>query len=153
MRAEKMKIIEQKNREAELILQLVAIWQRSVRTTHQFLTETAIATIASQVPLALTDVERLVILSDEEGQPLGFMGVQDKTLEMLFLDPTAQGQGWGRRLVTTAIQTYGVMEVAVNEQNPKARGFYEALGFVVYKRKETDDQGNPYPLLLMNYEA
>lgn len=32
-------------------------------------------------------------------------------------------------------------EMGVNEQNPQARGFYEHMGFHVYKRTETDGQG------------
>lgn len=40
-------------------------------------------------------------------------------------------------------------EVAVNEQNPQAVGFYEHLGFQTYKRTECDEEGNPYPLLYM----
>ena len=35
----------------------------------------------------------------------------------------------------------------MNEQNPQARGFYEHMGFQVYKRTELDEQGNPYPLI------
>ena len=42
------------------------------------------------------------------------------------------------------IEKYSVNELTVNEQNPKARGFYEHLGFKVYKRCEIDEQGNPY---------
>lgn len=37
----------------------------------------------------------------------------------------------------------------MNEQNPQARGFYEHMGFRVYKRTDHDEQGNPYPLLYM----
>ena len=36
------------------------------------------------------------------------------------------------------------------EQNPQAKGFYEHMGFQVYKRTDLDGQGNPYPLLYMS---
>jgi putative acetyltransferase len=39
--------------------------------------------------------------------------------------------------------------VTVNEQDPQALGFYEHLGFSVYNRTETDEEGRPYPLLYM----
>ena len=42
-----------------------------------------------------------------------------------------------------------VLTVDVNEQNPRAIGFYERLGFARTGRSETDDQGRPYPLLHM----
>jgi putative acetyltransferase len=39
--------------------------------------------------------------------------------------------------------------VDVNEQNPEARCFYEALGFVVERRSPLDAHGLPFPLLHM----
>lgn len=56
----------------------------------------------------------------------------------------------GKRFWKTAI--YNINELAVNEQNLKAKGFYEYMGFKVYKRNELDDQGNPYPVLYMKLE-
>ncbi|MDO5394203.1 MAG: GNAT family N-acetyltransferase, partial [Mycoplasmatota bacterium] len=47
---------------------------------------------------------------------------------------------------------YGINEVAVNEQNPMAKGFYEHVGFRVYKRTELDEQGDPFPILYMKLE-
>ncbi len=37
------------------------------------------------------------------------------------------------------IEKYNVNELAVDEQNPNAKAFYEHLGFKVYKRSETDE--------------
>lgn len=50
------------------------------------------------------------------------------------------------------IENYGVNDLAVNEDNPQAKGFYEHIGFKVYQRNELDDQGNPYPVLYMRLE-
>ena len=61
-------------------------------------------------------------------------------------------RGWGKQLIRYGIENYGVERLAVNEQNPQAKGFYEHMGFQVYKRTETDEQGNPYPLLYMSRE-
>lgn len=46
-------------------------------------------------------------------------------------------------------ERYGVRELTVNEQNPQAVGFYEHLGFSVWKRTERDEEGGEYPLLYM----
>ena len=43
----------------------------------------------------------------------------------------------------------GVRSVDVNEQNPRARRFYEKHGFQIVSRRKTDDCGNPYPILRM----
>lgn len=136
------------DRTPKLIAQLVDVWERSVRATHAFLSEAEIDEIKPFIPQALAGVETLVI-AEENGEPVGFMGVQDGRLEMLFLDPEARGHGLGRRLLEHGITCLGVTELTVNEQNPQAVGFYEHLGFKTYRRTELDEEGRAYPLLHM----
>lgn len=78
---------------------------------------------------------------------LGFMGIAENRLEMLFLLPEERGKGFGGRFLRLATEKYGGIKLAVNEQNPLVRGFCEHMGFTVYKRSELDEQGTPYPLL------
>ena len=101
------------------------------------------------MPEALKGVETLIICEGDDGTPVAFMGVQDGSLEMLFIQEEERGKGLGRMLITKAVDEYSVTCLAVNEQNPQAKGFYEHMGFSVYRRSETDGQGNPYPLLFM----
>ncbi len=137
-------------RTPELITALVALWERCVRATHTFLSPNEIKAIKSYVPQALQTVAHLVVAYDAAGKPLGFLGVQDARIEMLFLEPTARGHGLGRSLVQYARAHYAVTAVTVNEQNPQALGFYQHLGFVVVKRTELDEQAQPYPLLYLH---
>ena len=67
---------------------------------------------------------------------------------MLFVAPQKRGQGLGKKLLEYGLNA-GINELCVNEGNPQAKGFYEHLGFEVYKRSEYDEQGNPYPILYM----
>lgn len=136
------------DRTPELVERLVDVWERSVRATHAFLSEAEVAEIKPFVPQALTGVETLVV-AEKDGVPVGFMGVQDGRLEMLFLDPVERGHGLGRRLLEHGTAHLGVTELTVNAQNPQAVGFYEHLGFRTYRRTETDEEGRPYPLLYM----
>ena len=136
------------DRTPELVERLVNVWERSVRATHTFLSEAEIAEIKPFVPQALAGVETLVVAA-RDGGPVGFMGVQDGRLEMLFLDPEVRGHGLGRQILEYGVGQLGVTELTVNEQNPQAVGFYEHLGFKTYRRTETDEEGRPYPLLYM----
>ena len=77
------------------------------------------------------------------------MGINDLKLEMLFVDANQRGNGIGKALITYGIHNLDINELAVNEQNPGARGFYEHMGFKAVERSEFDDQGNPYPILVM----
>lgn len=145
-----MKLIEVKERSAELINQLLKVWENSVRETHLFLSDREIANIKGYVPQALKRVQHLIVLEDENDYPVAFMGIENGTLEMLFISPEQRGKGLGKQLLQHGMQNYAVERLTVNEQNPQAKGFYEYVGFKVYKRTECDEQGNPYPLLYMS---
>ena len=145
-----MKLIEVKERSADLINQLLKVWENSVRETHLFLSDREIANIKGYVPQALKQVKHLIVLEDENDYPVAFMGIENGTLEMLFISPEERGKGLGRQMLQHGMQNYAVERLTVNEQNPQAKGFYEHVGFKVYKRTECDEQGNPYPLLYMS---
>ena len=145
-----MRIVEITNRTQGLTEQLLAVWESSVRATHLFLSDDEIQRIKEYVPQALSGIAHLVIAEDETGQPVAFMGIEDGTLEMLFITPEERGKGLGKRLIQYGIASCAVERLAVNEQNPRAKGFYEHMGFHVYKRTDLDEQGNPYPLLYMS---
>lgn len=146
----KLEIVNVKERTTQLIEMLLKVWESSVEETHLFLSCDEINNIKQYIPQALKSVPVLVVAENENGNPVGFMGIANKMLEMLFISNESRGQGIGKELLQYGIEKYSVNELAVNEQNPLAREFYEYMGFEVYKRTEVDEQGNPYPLLYMN---
>lgn len=148
-----MKINLVKDRTSDLIEKLTAVWEWSVKATHLFLSAREIEEIKNDVPTALNHIAHLIVAVNENGAPIAFMGIEDTALEMLFIDPRLKGQGLGKRLIHHGIETYAVKYVTVNEQNPQAIGFYEHMGFKVYRREDEDEQGRPYPLLYMKLET
>ena len=144
-----MRILEVEERNSDLISNLIAVWEASVRATHLFLSDSEILSIKEYVPQALKSVDKLIIAENDEEKPIAFMGIENETLEMLFITPSERGQGLGKLLLQYGISNYKVNRLTVNEQNPQAKGFYEHMGFHVYKRTDYDEQGNPYPLLYM----
>ncbi len=144
-----MKIIKIEDRNSILVEQLVKVWKDSVKETHLFLSDVEINNIQKYIPQALTDISHLVIAHNEIGVPVAFMGIDEQKLEMLFITPKERGRGLGKILIEYGIKEYSINELGVNEQNPQAKGFYERMGFQVYKRTETDEQGMPYPILYM----
>ena len=123
-----------------------------MKAAHLFLSENEIGNIKQYVPQAINGVPALVIAENENGKPVGFMGIADKKLEMLFISNESRGQGMGKKLLEYGVENYSINKLAVNEQNHLAKGFYEHMGFKIYKRTELDEQGNPYPLLYMKRE-
>lgn len=140
-----MKLYEVLDRSQPLLEVLLQIWERSVRATHLFLLDAEVNRIKEYVPRAFEGVEHLIVAEAEK--PIAFMGTQNGRLEMLFVAPEERGRGIGRQLLQYGVESYGVFEVTVNEQNPQAVGFYERMGFETYKRTDTDEEGAPYPLL------
>lgn len=147
-----MKIFEVKNRTTAITNELLDIWENSVKATHLFLSNKDIQNIKNYVPQALKEVQHLIIIENENNIPIGFMGIENTKLEMLFIKNSERGKGVGKQLLTYGIENYNVNELTVNEQNPNAKRFYEHLGFKVYKRTELDEQGNNFPILYMRLE-
>ena len=141
-------IKEINNRDNQLIEQLLAIWERSVRASHTFLTEEGITNIKQYVPEAIKGVSHLLV-SYSFDNPIGFLGVNDRKVEMLFIDDNLRGQGIGGALIEEASRLYDINEVDVNEDNPLAHAFYLKNGFIDISRDEFDEQGNPYPIIHM----
>lgn len=144
-----MKIIEVKDKNPLLIKQLLDVWESSIKDTHLFLSQNEIDSIKEYIPIALNEIPHLIVIKNENNIPVGFMGIVKQHLEMLFISQDERGKGLGKKLLIYAIENYSIDDLAVNEQNPLAKGFYEHMGFKVYKRTENDEQGNPYPLLYM----
>lgn len=140
------------DRTETLINALTALWEASVRATHHFLTEEDILKPVPFVKKGLCNVPTLVVVGDNNTFA-GFTGIEGGKIEMLFVSPDCFGKGTGRELAEFAVLHCGVRYVDVNEQNPQAAGFYRHIGFEVYERTETDEQGNPFPILKMRLLA
>ena len=143
-----MDIYELNKRDDDSIDKLYIVWEKSVRASHLFLTENDIVNISKYVKQALIVIKHLIVVSINN-EFIGFMGIDNRKLEMLFLDPDAVGNGIGRKLIEYGISNYNINEVSVNEQNINAYGFYEHMGFRVYNRSEYDELGNNFPILYM----
>ncbi len=126
---------------------LIEIWESAVLHTHDFLKEEDFLYYKKQLPVYFQYVT--LIGFEQDGVLVGFMGVAEGNLEMLFIDNDCRGAGIGKRLVEYAIAHLKVTKVDVNEQNAQAVGFYKHIGFRLLSRSELDGEGKEYPLLHM----
>lgn len=126
---------------------LVRVWRSAVDATHDFLAVAGRDGIEARLaPDCLPAVE-LLVAEAPDGRVLGFAGVLDGALEMLFVDAAEHGTGVGSALLVRAVREHAVTRVDVNEQNPAALAFYLHRGFEAIGRSETDEAGRPYLLL------
>lgn len=125
---------------------LVRIWRSAVEATHDFLTADDVDFYEGRLANEyLKMVEVMVAVID--GRLVGFSGVADGNLEMLFVDAQHHGCGVGSALLGEAVAGHSDLSIDVNEQNPQAVEFYLGHGFVTLRRSETDADGRPFPIL------
>ena len=66
---------------------VVDVWEASVRATHHFVTEADIQFFKPLVREGLPHVAELACVRDSEGEVIGFIGIVDAKVEMLFIHP------------------------------------------------------------------
>ncbi|RQO74402.1 GNAT family N-acetyltransferase [Pedobacter sp. KBW06] len=127
--------------------QLVKIWESAVSNTHHFLKKEDFVYYKDQLPVYFDHVKLLGV--EDTDTLIGFLGVAEGNLEMLFIHHDYRGKGIGKILASYAINHLKVTKVDVNEQNEQAVGFYKHIGFRILDRSELDGQGKEYPILHM----
>ena len=91
---------------------LIGIWERSVRATHKFLDEASISEIKEAlIPDYFSNVDLYAVA--ENDFLVGFIGLQEDKIEMLFIDSNNRGHGYGSILMEFAKQ-FGATKVDVN---------------------------------------
>lgn len=125
---------------------LVDVWERSVRATHDFLTEGDIGFYRTQVRDGALPALEVWVLPDADDRPIGWIGLSRAKVEALFVAPEHHRTGAGRALLEHARARHGTLRLDVNEQNVGARRFYARLGFVEEGRSPLDASGRPFPL-------
>lgn len=131
---------------------LTAIWRESVLATHDFLSREDFNEIETLVGEQYLPIVEVWVIEDD-GKPVGFMGMSESNIDSLFISPDQRGKGIGKHMIAHVKALVGTLTVDVNEQNVQGVGFYRHMGFVETGRSETDDQGRPYPLLHMRLKA
>lgn len=130
---------------------LIEIWESAVLNTHDFLKEEDFLYYKKQLPVYFQYVTLLGF--EQEGVLVGFMGIAEQSLEMLFIDNDYRGTGIGKKLIAYATANLHVTKVDVNEQNTQAVGFYKYMGFNIVRRSELDGEGKEYPILHMQLQC
>jgi putative acetyltransferase len=128
---------------------LYDVWHASVNATHDFLSQSDLEAICIQVKDDYLPNNAVLVAVDDQDGVIGFIGMNGREIDSLFIDPRYRGIGLGRAFIETVATKSPCLEVEVNTQNKQAVAFYEAVGFSAYASSPTDDEGRPYPILHM----
>lgn len=136
--------------ESSMLDSLLRVWEDSVRNSHFFLKDSDITQIQEEVKAAFKSLQNILVakVGDEFA---GFIGVSEKSIEMLFVSPKFSHIGFGRALMCEAIDAFFVRQneifVDCNEENKKGLSFYQKLGFMQRSRSKTDSKGRNFPII------
>lgn len=129
---------------------LVDLWKDSVKESHNFLAESDILEIESEVSVLLRSSENTLVATDSD-KFLGFLGTEKNHISMLFVHPKFFRCGVGRALLREAfmrnLKNYDTIFVDCNADNTRGIRFYSSLGFKEVGRSAKDSKGRAFPIL------
>ena len=133
--------------------EITRVWEESVRATHSFVSPEDIERLRPLVREELLPKADVVYTRDDEGRISAFAGVVGDKIEMIFASPRYFDKGLGKLLFWHAVCEMGGTRLDVNEGNEKAVNFYMRQGCKVVGRSPVDGQGNPYPILHLEWKT
>ncbi|MDZ4718307.1 MAG: GNAT family N-acetyltransferase [Roseiflexaceae bacterium] len=112
---------------------VVAVWHRSSQAVYTFLPnwEAFTLDVAQEVfhEVIVPRCDIWVVCDDQ--QIVAFLALNNSYIDRLYVDPSAQRQRWGSRLLAHAKSLHpGGLELHTHQQNHGARALYERHGFV-----------------------
>lgn len=125
--------------------ELIAVWDKSVRSSHHFLSEEDLMYYRSRIMDTYFHAVELYVI--RQPHVVAFMGLSDEMVEMLFVLPSEKGKGYGSSLLNFAFTKKHIRKIDVNEQNMEAYKFYLRKGCKVTDKDYTDAEGKPYPII------
>jgi len=90
-------------------------------------------------------------LFEEEDIIKGFILLDEKRVDKLYVDPFFHNQGIGHKLLNFAIENYDVDNLWCLEKNINAQRFYNCHGFIFNGEKRFEDGTNEYLIHLIRH--
>ena len=117
------------------------VWLRSFRSAYAFPPAHPDDDVRRWIRDELVPGDEVWVAEDERGI-IGLLGLAPGWVDQLYVDPVAQGEGIGRRLLerAQALDTTGELQLWTFQANDRARRFYARNGFV--EVESTDGAGN-----------
>lgn len=135
---------------------LIDLWEDSVRSSHGFLAESAIAEIKEEVSKRLQSAENILVAT-ASNDFVGFIGFENNKIEMLFVSPKFFKRGVGRALIREAyerkLKQYESILLDCNADNTQGLAFYQYLGFRESGRSAKDSKGRNFPIVHFEVEG
>ena len=119
--------------------QVMEIWLAGNEDAHPFVDPAYWHSHAAEVRGQLSEAE--VLVYEEEGAILGFIGVQGDFIAGIFVRREARGRGIGKCLLDTVKATHSSLTLSVYRKNSRAAAFYAREGFAIVSESIDPETG------------
>lgn len=130
---------------------IMEIWLSSNIEAHSFIRreywQDCFGSAAEAIPLA----EVYTALSENNGEIIGFIGLNGGHIEGIFVDADHRSQGVGKALLDFAKELHPKLSLCVYEKNGRAADFYRREGFLPVRKKTDISTGETE--ILMRWES
>lgn len=118
------------------------IWLNGNLDAHGFIAAQYWTEAASAVREQILEAELHVC--EEDGEVLGFAGVQGEYIAGLFVKSEARSRGYGRLLLESVKKRHAALSLNVYRKNARAERFYEREGFQIISEGIDGETGEAY---------
>ena len=115
---------------------VVGVWHRSSQAVYTFLPNWQAFTleVAQRVFHDVIAPRCEIWVGCDDQQIVAFLAMKNSYIDRLYVDPPAQRQGWGSRLLAHAKLLHPTgLELHTHQENHGARALYEHHGFVAVR--------------------
>lgn len=119
--------------------QVFDIWLRTNIEAHDFIPESywqdSLPFVKESIPQAT------VYVYEEQGEVLGFIGLENEYIAGIFVKSEAQGKGIGQKILNSIKEKYNQLSLSVYSENIRALNFYLKENFYVIS-ESSDETGH-----------
>lgn len=129
--------------------EVMTIWLKANVETHSYVQEDYWRNHYDMVREMFPEAEILVF--DQEGKILGFIGMEDTYIAGIFVDETVRSRGIGKKLLDAVKERKRELSLQVYKKNQRAEAFYEREGFEILREQVEEETGEAE--FLMQWKA
>lgn len=118
------------NRDETLVNEILDVYEESLKHFNSQMSADSINEIKNNAETMIKNIENLIIVKDDEEKVIGFMGVEDRSVEMICLRPDYSKKGIGKQLMDVAINEHNVNKAHVKRINVNGIDFCKHMGFI-----------------------
>ena len=118
------------NRSENLVNELINLWKKSTSEVDNSKLD-ELQNLEVYIKTNIIDVEDLILVKDEKDNIIAFMGIDNRDLKLIFIDPLHTKKGIGKELISLAINKHKINKISLLSHYISSLSFCTQLGFEI----------------------